>query len=158
MPRDFTRQGNLYSNYKHHHTFKCLIAVAPNGTAVFVSKLFEGAVSDREIFEKCGILDYLNPGDLLFVDRGFTVQDLLLSRQVDMNIPPFLQGRDKLTPQEELLTRKIAKSRIHVERFNERIKKFGLISGVMPLSMTPLATQAVFVACCLVNFQEQLAI
>ncbi|XP_074653656.1 uncharacterized protein LOC141907814 [Tubulanus polymorphus] len=52
MPRDFTRQGNLYSNYKHHHTFKCLIAVAPNGTAVFVSKLFEGAVSDREIFEK----------------------------------------------------------------------------------------------------------
>ena len=41
MPRDLTRQGNLYSNYKHHYTFKCLIAVAPNGThGVFVSELY----------------------------------------------------------------------------------------------------------------------
>lgn len=133
MPRNFSRQGNLYSNYKHHHTFKCLIAVAPNGTAVFVSNLYEGAVSDRDIFEKCGILNHLNPGDLILVDRGFTVEDLLMSRQVHMNIPPFLKGRDKLTPQEELLTRKIAKARIHVERFNKRLKKFRLVSGIMPL-------------------------
>ena len=157
MPRDFSRQGNLFSSYKHHHTFKCLIAVAPNGTAVFVSELFEGAISDCDIFEQCGILNHLHPGDVLLVDRGFTIEDLLMPRQVHLNIPPFLRGRDRLTPQEELLTRKIAKARIHVERYNERIKKFRLISGIIPLNMTPLATQAVFVVCCLVNFQDQLA-
>ncbi|XP_006813250.1 uncharacterized protein LOC102801146 [Saccoglossus kowalevskii] len=157
MPRDFARQGNLYSNYKHHHTFKCLIAVAPNGTGVFISPLYEGAISDRDIFEQCGILKYLNPNDLLLVDCGFTVEDLLMSQQVDMNIPPFLKGRDKLTQQEELLTRKIAKARIHVERFNKRIKRFRLISGIIPLSLAPVASQAVFVACCLVDFQDQLA-
>ena len=80
-----------------------------------------------------------------------------MPRQVHLNIPPFLRCRDKLTTQEELLTRKIANARIHVEMYNERIKKFRLISGIIPLNMTPLAIQAVFVVCCLVNFQDQLA-
>ena len=35
MPRNLTHQSNLYSSYKHHHTFKCLLAVAPNGTIVY---------------------------------------------------------------------------------------------------------------------------
>lgn len=157
MPKDLSQQGNLHSHHKNHCTFKCLIAVDLNGTAVFISNLYGDGVSEREIFEKCGILNHLNPGDLLIVDRGFTVEDLLMSRQVHMNIPPS-KGRDELTPQEELLTRKIAKARINVVRFNERIKKFRLISGIMPLNMTPLATQAVFVAGCLVNFQNQLAV
>ena len=42
MQRDFRRQGNLYSSYKNLHTFKSLIGVAPNGSIVFVSDLFEG--------------------------------------------------------------------------------------------------------------------
>lgn len=118
--------------------------------------LFEGAAPDRDIFERSGILQHLNPGDLVLADRGFTVRELLQSKHVDLNIPPFLGGRDRLTPQEELLTRRIAKARIHVERFNERLKKFLLLSGTIPLSLSHLANQAVFVACCLVNFQDLL--
>ena len=156
QPRDFQRQGNLYSSYKHHCTYKCLIAVAPNGCGVFVSDLYEGSISDREIFEQCGILDHVNAGDLIIVDRGFTVKDLLQAKGAHMNIPPFLNGRAKLTPQEVLLTQRIAKARVHVERYNERIKKFRLISGIMPLNLSPVANQAVFVACCLTNFQDQL--
>ena len=30
----FSRQANLFSSYKHHHTVICLIAVAPNGTVI----------------------------------------------------------------------------------------------------------------------------
>jgi hypothetical protein len=158
MPSNFQQQGNLYSKYKHHHTYKCLIGVNPNGAAVFVSNLFEGAISDRDLFEKCGIMKHLNPGDLVVADRGFTVRDMLQQIQVNLNIPPFLGGRDKLTPQEELLTRRIAKVRIHVERFNERLKKFRLIAGTIPLSLAPVANQAVFLACCLVNFQKPLVV
>ena len=157
MPRDFAQQGNLYSNYKHHHTYKCLIAVAPNGAATFVSDLYEGSISDKDIFARCGILDYINPGDLVLADRGFTVTDLLNEKQAHLNIPAFLKGRTKLTPKEELLTRKIARARIHVERFNERLKKFRLISGRIPLNISHIANQAVFVASCLVNFQAPLA-
>ena len=53
-------------------------------------------------------------------------------------------------------TRRIAKARIHVERFNERLKKFKLLSRRIPLSLAPLATQLVVVAACLVNFQKTL--
>jgi hypothetical protein len=48
------------------------------------------------------------------------------------------------------------KVRIHVERVIERVKKFKLLSGNIPLSLSPLMDQLVFVACCLVNFQVPL--
>ena len=156
IPRDFRRQGHLYSSYKHHHTYKSLIGVAPNGSIVYVSDLFEGSISDRSIVEKSGFLDYINPGDLVLANRGFTIEDLLMRRQAVLNIPPFLGKRDKFTAQEELTTRRIAKARIHVERVIERVKKFKLLGGNIPLSLSPLADQLVFVACCLVNFQEPL--
>ena len=156
MPRNLTHQSNLYSSYKHHHTFKCLLAVAPNGTIVYVSNVYEGSMSDVKLFEDCGILEKLHPGDMLLVNRGFTIQELLNPYKVTINIPPFLGKRDKLTPQEELLTRRIAKARIHVERANERVKKFRLLSGTLPLSLSPYINQLVFVTCCLVNFQDLL--
>lgn len=62
MPRDLRRQGNSYSSYKNHHTYKSLIGVAPNGALVmivYVSDLFEGSISDRAIIEKSGFLDLL---------------------------------------------------------------------------------------------------
>lgn len=154
--RNFARQGNTFSSYKHSNTFKCLIAVTPNGGACFVSDLFEGDIDDVKIFKECGILRHLEPNDLVMVDRGFTVQDLLNPIQVKLKIPSFLKGRGSLTAAEELETRRIAKARIHVERFNERLKQFRLVSRKIPLSIAPLATQLVVVAACLVNFQETL--
>lgn len=59
-PRDYKQQGNLYSSYKSHCTMKCLIAVNPNGAACFVSDLYEGNISDIDIFEKCGIFQHVN--------------------------------------------------------------------------------------------------
>ena len=154
--RNFARQGNIFSAYKHANTFKCLIAVTPNGGACFVSDLFEGDIDDVKIFSKCGILNHINPQDIILVDRGFTVQDLLNPLQASIMIPAFLKGRSNLSAAEELSTRKIAKARIHVERFNERVKQFKLVGRKIPLSLAPLATQMVVVTCCLVNFQTTL--
>ncbi|XP_020898260.2 uncharacterized protein LOC110237029 [Exaiptasia diaphana] len=49
MSRNFARQGNTYSSYKHTNTFKSLIAVTPNGSACFVSELYEGDVNDVDL-------------------------------------------------------------------------------------------------------------
>ena len=155
-PSNFARQGNLYSSYKSHCTFKVLVAVAPNGAVMFTSDVFEGSISDREIVIKSGFLDYLCPGDTVMADRGFNIRDLLNERKVDLIIPPFLGGRKCLTPQEEALTKDIAKHRIHVERSIERIKKYRLLHKVIPLSLQPVITQIVFIVGCLVNFQEPL--
>ena len=155
-PRDYARQGNVYSSYKHHTTFKALIAVTPNGSACFISDLYEGSVDDVTITAKCGILNHIEPGDLLLVDKGFTIQDLLYEKQATIKIPAFLGSRPRLTKEEEIETKRIAKARIHVERFNERLKKFLLVGRTIPLSLTPIASQMVYVACCLVNFQQPL--
>ena len=50
MPRNYSKQGNLYSSCKSHCTMKCLLAVNSNGAACFVSDLFEGSISDVDIF------------------------------------------------------------------------------------------------------------
>ena len=55
---------------------KCLIAINPNGAACFVSDLFEGSISDVDIFEHCGVLQHANLKDSFLVDKGFTVQHL----------------------------------------------------------------------------------
>ena len=152
----FRRQGNLYSSYKNHSTYKCLVGIAPSGAVMYISDAFEGSMSDNDIVKKSGFLDKLEAGDMILADRGFTIRDILYAKQVDLNISPFLRGRDKLTREEEIKTRQIARVRIHVERAIERIKKVRLLKKVIPLSLQPVFSQMVFVAGCLVNFQEPL--
>ena len=110
-PRDYAKQGNVYSAYKHHTTFKALIAVTPNGSACFVSDLYEGSLDDVAITQRCGILDHIESGDLLVVDKGFKIQDLVHEKQATLKIPPFLGKRSKLTAEEEMETKRIAKVR-----------------------------------------------
>ena len=136
IPRNYSQQGNLYSSYKSHCTMKWLIAVNPNSAAYFISDLFEGSISDVDIFDQCGILQQINPGDALLVDKGFTIQHLLLTKQATIFIPPFLMKRDAFTKEEVMLTKRIAQARIHVERFNERLKKIRILDRVIPLNLT----------------------
>lgn len=104
MSRNFARQGNTYSSYKHTNTFKSLIAVTPNGAACFVSELYEGDIDDIEIFRDSGIIKHLTPDDIILADRGFKVQELLYPVRAYVNIPAFLKGRKSLTAAEELET------------------------------------------------------
>ncbi|VDI17562.1 Hypothetical predicted protein [Mytilus galloprovincialis] len=157
QPRNFGKQGKYYSSYKGHTTYKFLVGIAPNGTIVYISYAFEGSISDKEIVKKSGFLDKLNNGDEIMADRGFTTDDLLMSRGAKLIIiPPFLDSRDKCTPQEEASTNDIAKHRIHVERAIERMKeeKTRILQKIVPLSLQPVFSQMIFVIACLVNFQE----
>ena len=124
---------------------------------MFVSDVYEGSISDRELVKQSNFAENLTLGDVVLGDRGFTIHDICATKGATLVIPPpFLDRREKFTKEELLKTKLIAKSRIHVERFIERIKKFKIISGIIPLTLTPLLSQIVFVTCCLVNFQEPL--
>jgi hypothetical protein len=83
-------QKQTYSAYKHHHTFKGLVGVAPNGVVTCVSDLYAGATSDKKIVQDCGVLDKMQTGDLILADKGFLIQDIL-PPGVNLNIPPFLR-------------------------------------------------------------------
>ena len=89
-------------------------------------------------------------------DRGFTVRDQLKAIGVNLNIPPFMEGRGKLPAAEVLEGRKIASLRIHVERVIGRIKNYTILKGTLPITLSRMANQIVCVCAWLVNFQTAL--
>ena len=114
-------QQVTFSSYKNHNTYKALVGISPGGVVTFVSKLYSGSISDRELTKKSGLLDLLERGDTVMADRGFTIQDDLTPLGVCVNIPPFLKGKEQLDGEELIETRRIASLRIHVECAMERI-------------------------------------
>ena len=117
-PSDLQIQSSTWSNYKHHNTFKFLVGCTPNGAISFVSALYMGSISDIELTRVSGVVENLKgkQGISVMADRGITIQDQLNLINVDLNIPPFLEGRTKLPTEEVLEGRKIASVRVHVER------------------------------------------
>ena len=118
VPSSLSLQSQHYSAFKSHTTLKGLVAIAPNGSFIFLSELFGGSISDRALFEKSGVrlLDSVPPGKSVMADRGFEVQDLLVKPGLILNAPPFKGSRTALTEDEVKKTQKIAQVRIHAER------------------------------------------
>ena len=127
-----------YSSYKSHSTFKALVAVSPGGVVVFVSRLWSGRSSDKQITQSCGLLDLLEKGDNGMADKGFEIADLLAPQGVTLNIPPHLGNWQQFSPAEVDDTRKVAALRIHVERAIGRIQHYSILDGIMPLGCARL--------------------
>ena len=85
----------------------------------FISQLFDGSISDREIVSRSGFLEpsLWNSQDGAMADRGFVIYDELKELDVVLKIPCFLAGRDQLTAAEVKESQSIASVRIHVKRF-----------------------------------------
>lgn len=148
-------QSSTWSNYKHHNTAKFLVGCTPNGSISYVSPLYVGSISDVELRRISGFVDTLKdkPGISIMADRRFTIQDQLKPLGVNLNIPPFMEGRKQLPAEEVLKGGQIASVRIHVERAIGRIKNFSILKEMPPLSMSRFVNQIVCVCAWLVNFQ-----
>ena len=66
-----------FSSYKNDNTYKALVGISPNGVITFVSSLYPGSISDKELTRRCGILDLLEPGDSVMADRGLILRKTL---------------------------------------------------------------------------------
>ena len=151
-PSSLQSQAVTLSNYKNHNTFKVRVGISPGGVVTFVSNLWEGRVSDQEITKKCGLLDLLEPGDNVMADKGFDIHDILAPIGVRLNIPSFLAKKHQLTAREVGETRRIAALCIHVEQATGRIKRYRIISNVIPLSLADIASDIIRVCALLTNF------
>ncbi|XP_044584401.1 uncharacterized protein LOC123264932 [Cotesia glomerata] len=155
VPPEVNQKVLMYSEYKHHHTVKFMVGCAPDGFITYVSKCYGGRAGDCFITNDCGLVDLIEPGDVVFADKGFPqIKTQIENKNAIFIMPPF-GHKDQFTPEEVDETYNIASVRIHIERVNQRIKDFRILSKV-PNSLFPHIDEIVFVICALVNVQKPL--
>jgi len=84
--------------------------------------------------EHCGILNKLNPGDIVLADRGFDIADSVGMMGAELKIPTFTKGKKQLSGEDVEKTRRIANVRIHVERVIGSLRqKYAILQSTLPI-------------------------
>ena len=155
LPKDYQKHSEMYSDYKSHDTFKELVCISPSGWITFVSQLYPGRISDKEIVEKSNFCQLIETGDQYLADKGFEIHDLFALRGGSLYIPPKrFSASDQFTTSQCFETMSIANVRIHVERAIKRIKAWHIFNQVLPLTSYGSINQIWTVCAMLVNFQN----
>ena len=155
-PSNLNTRKQLFSNYKHHNTFKFLIGISPNMGITYVSRMYGGRASDKFITtDSSDLLQNLNndKGSVM-TDRGFLIHGLMNDMGITLHMPSFKGSNScQLSPSESFNSEKISKIRIHIERAIQRIKTYHILDGELKLSMKHISEQVFTVCAYLVNFQ-----
>lgn len=101
-PSLMSQQNATYSNYRGMNSFKVIVGVAPNAVITYVSKLYPGSISDKEIVKQSGLKNHMACGDLILADKGFLIQDIV-PKGVSVNIPPSYRMENSLSVRSGLL-------------------------------------------------------
>lgn len=158
-PSNLLARSETWSSYKHHNTTKFLIGITPQGAVSFLPKGYGGRVSDKYVTEHCGLLNKLLHGDIVLADRGFDIKESVGLHCAEVKIPAFTRGKSQLSPVELETTRKIAHTRIHVERVIGLVRnKFTILQSTIPIDYlhsnidcVPTIDKIATVCCALTN-------
>ena len=120
IPCEALRVQGHFRFHKALNSIKILTAFAPNGEVTFISEAFSDEESDLEIVSRSGILDLIEPDDLILAEKGFPniAQDLNY-RRAHLALPPF---KTKRKEEDES-----ASVRGHVDRCVARLKFFDIL-------------------------------
>lgn len=146
-PSSLEIQALLWSDYKHHCTFKVLICITPNGAVSWVSPAYGGRASDKHIVRDSGFLELLEPHDCIMADRGFKIRDDLVMKRCTLAIPPSAAKGNQLTEKDDCETKHIANVRIYVEQAIKRIKDFNILNITLPLTELHLSFDDYVIIC-----------
>lgn len=140
-------ESDVFSGYKSQCTFKAIVGVSPHGTVIFVSSLFEGSMSDREVFQQSGVTSLLSPDMAIMLEKDFREGDLTPESA-------FLSKGGQMPAEEVLKTQSIARLRGHVDRVICRVKENKLFDSKIPLPISGSINHIFTVACLLSNYQH----
>ena len=155
--------SQIYSSYKSRPTAKVLVACSPCGAIIYISHSAGGATTDKEMVEKGNILDKIEASALqseqrlaVMADKGFNIQELLLPCGVKLVKPPMLRKKKQFSEVDNVSTKVIANSRIHVERVIGRVKEFKILKHEMPLNYVDLLDHILVICSAVTNLQPRL--
>lgn len=154
QPNTVENRVYLYSHYKKCFTAKILVGCTPSGLISFISNCYGGRTSDSQITIDSGILDLLEPGDVVLADKGFPGIQTVLDENgkgVVIVMPPFLRD-PQFSAEDVENTYNIAKVRIHIERIMQRLRIYKILDK-FSIDILPHADDIVFMCGVLVNLQ-----
>lgn len=155
-PSNPKEQQLTFSSYKNTNTVKCLVGIAPSGGISFISEAWGGSVSDKELFLKCGIIDLLEPGDVILADRGFTIKTEVEAKGCKVYTPGFLKDKIQFNIVERKENKKISRHRVHVERAILRIKQFKFFNGQISYNSLHSISKLIYITAFFTNFGNSL--
>ena len=153
QPKNLCCRLASYSSYKGTNTVKFVTAVSPAGLIIYISKPYLGRSSDKAVFEESNFIKFFDKGDALMTDKSFLIDEMCLLHDVKLIRPPFLKNK-QLSKEEALLNASIAKARVHIERSNQRIKVFKILSTKLPSYLVPKIEQIFTIICAIVNLSS----
>ena len=68
-PSNYSLQATTWEAYKNDNTVKFFRVDDPFGGCSFISEAYGGSISDKEIFNQCGIKEKIEDGDGFLLDR-----------------------------------------------------------------------------------------
>ena len=123
----------MFSNYKNTVTGKALIGIAPHGMGLLFSEIYPGSISDSEIIDKAGALNFVQEEHEIMSARGFSIQELCAIKRIGLNRPR-QKDSDQFSQKDVASNFDIATTRIHVERFIGRVRNWKILNKVWPLN------------------------
>ena len=102
----------VWSLHQHSISNLSVIPHSPLGVVSFLSDLYTGSISDKELTKSSGLYEFLCHGDDVMADKGFDIKDDLAKYGVTLNIPAFLKGKMQFSKEQTEHNKKIASLRI----------------------------------------------
>lgn len=147
-------QQASFSTYKNRNTVKVVVGSTPGGLLSHIPQSFGGSASDRQLIERSNLVDKCDPHDSVMADKGFNVQDIFAMKDISVNIPTFMTGKNRLPGLSVLRDRKIASKRVHIERIIGLAKTYKILQQPMNVTESALASEIIFVCCMMCNFRN----
>lgn len=144
-PQCLTCRIRCYSNYKSTFTLKFMIGISPGGLITYISKPYGGRASDKVIFEQSNLIEMMEHSDAIMIDKGFLIDNCCARNNIQIIRPPFLKSKKQFSKTEAILTKDIAKARVHIERMNQRLKTFNILQHKFPWAHNYLANDILII-------------
>lgn len=146
----------MFSHYKNCFTVKFLVAITPSGFICFLSRCYGGRATDSYITVNSGLLDHIEPGDVIMSDKGFPqIKTCIESKNAIMVMPPFA-FKPQFSPEEIDTTYNKASARIHVERGIQRMKTYKILCNKFTIDLLPHVDKIVHVSGILANLSSHI--
>ncbi|XP_056001088.1 uncharacterized protein LOC125656863 [Ostrea edulis] len=107
-PKPPVAQQSTFSTYKNRNTIKVLAGATPGGVMSYLSPVYGGSTSDRQIVERSRLTTLCDRGDSIMADKGFNVQDIFAPYDVTINIPTFFRNKNRISGKTVQRGRKIS--------------------------------------------------